>query len=138
MKSVAPRVVFWATLASLAIVLACLSGPSVGQGKAAAAQPAAAKKAQSFRGRLPNYYAQVVNQQQRTTIYKIQAEYAPKIAALQAQLDELTKERDERIAAVLSPQQRKAVEDLGAAAKARREQKKDKAAKNKPAAKAVQ
>ncbi|MHC4177839.1 MAG: hypothetical protein ACYSWU_10045, partial [Planctomycetota bacterium] len=112
MKSVAGRIAFCTTLASLAIVLACLARPTIGQDKEAAAKPAAAKKAKKFRGRLPNYYGQVVDQKQRATIYKIQAEYAPKIAELKAQLEALTKQRDEKVAAVLTPEQRKKVEQI--------------------------
>ncbi len=129
MRLVSARIVLCTTLASLAIVLACLDRPTTGQDKEAAAKPAAAKKAEKFRGRLPNFYRQVVNQKQRQTIYKIQAEYAPKIADLKAQLDALTKERDQRVAAVLTPEQRKRVEDFKAAAKAKREQKKKRPAK---------
>ena len=130
MRLVSTRIALCTMLASLAIVLACLDRPTTGQDKEAAAKPVAAKKAKKFQGRLPNFYRQVVDQKQRQTIYKIQAEYAPRIADLKAQLDALTKERDQKVAAVLTPEQRKRVEDLNAAAKAKREQKKKKAAKN--------
>jgi hypothetical protein len=109
---------------SLAIVLAILARPTIGQDKEAAAKPAVAKKAKPFRGRLPNYYGQVVNQKQRQAIYKVQREFAPKIAELQAQLEALKKQRDEKVAAVLTPQQLKKVEELNAAAKAKRARKK--------------
>ena len=121
-------------MTSLAIVLACLVGPTTGQEKQGAVEPAAAKKAKKFRGRLPNYYRQVVDQEQRAEIYKIQAQYAPKIADLRKQLEALTKQRDREVAAVLTPLQRKKIEALRAAATAKRSQKKPD--KKKPPAKA--
>jgi hypothetical protein len=134
MRLKSPRIALWTTLASLAIVLASLAHPTVGQDNAAAAKPAAAQKAKTFRGRLPNYYGQVVNEKQRQAIYKIQAESAPKIAELRAQLQALIKQRDEKIAAVLTPEQLKKIEDLRAAAEAKRQSKKDQPVAERPAA----
>ncbi len=118
------RVVLWTTLTWSAIVLACLARPTAGEVAVPAAEPAAAKQVKPFRGRLPNYYTHVVDQKQRIAIYQIQAEYAQKLAALKAQLEAMTKERDTKVAAVLSPEQRKKVAQLTAAAKAKRAQKK--------------
>jgi hypothetical protein len=126
MRPASTRIALWTAFASLAIALAYLASPTVGEDKAVAGKPAAAKEAKKPRGRLPSFFKEVVNQKQRETIYKIQAEYEPKIANLKAQLEELTKQRDERIAAVLAPEQLKKIEDLRAAAKTKRE------AKNKP------
>lgn len=84
----------------------------------AKAEPAAEKP---FRGRLPAYYRQVVTEQQRQAIYRIQAEYAPKIAALRAQLEALIAEQDAKIRAVLSPEQLKRIEQLREEAKKARE-----------------
>jgi hypothetical protein len=67
--------------------------------------------------RLPNHYADVVNEKQRDEIYKIQGEYKPKIDALKAQLDALNKEMKEKISAVLTADQKKKIEDAAAAAK---------------------
>ena len=80
------RVPAWLALVWLAMTLAW-TGPVGGQDAAAdrgsaAAEKTPAKKAKKFRGRLPNYYRQVVDEKQREAIYKIQQEYAPKIAAL--------------------------------------------------------
>jgi len=83
---------------------------------------AEAKKAKGPRGRLPAYYSQVVDEKQREAIYKIHEEYEPKIAALREQLDALTKQRDEKVSAVLTPEQLKKVAELQAAAKAKRAQ----------------
>jgi hypothetical protein len=59
--------------------------------------------------RLPPHYAAVVNEKQREEIYKIQEDYQPRIDVLQEQLKALKKERDEKISAVLTPEQRKKV-----------------------------
>jgi len=69
------------------------------------------------KGRLPAYYAAVVNERQRETIYAIQAEYQIKIEPLENQLKQLKQERDEKLAAVLTPEQRKIVEETAAARK---------------------
>jgi len=66
----------------------------------------------SFRGRLPAYYRYVVTDQQRQEIYRIQAEYAPRIEQLRAQLEALIAERDAKVQAVLKPEQLKRVEQL--------------------------
>jgi len=86
--------------------------------------PEPAKPKKVFRGRLPNYYNRVVDKEQRERIYGIQREYAPKIDALKAQLEKLVDERDEKVKAVLTPEQQETVEKLRAAAKAKRSRKK--------------
>jgi hypothetical protein len=73
-----------------------------------------------FRGRLPNYYRHVVDEKQRETIYKVQEEYAAKIDALRKQLETLIAERDAKVEAVLTPEQRKEVERLREEARAKR------------------
>jgi Spy/CpxP family protein refolding chaperone len=75
---------------------------------------------QKTHARLPNYFAKVVTPPQADTIRKIQAEYGAKMDALKAQLEALTKQRDAKIDAVLMPEQRKKIEALKAAAKAKR------------------
>ena len=126
-RVVTTRVLAWIGLASFAIVLAGMD-PAIGQDATAAPDTTAAEKApvekpKKFRGRLPNYYRQVVDEKQREAIYRIQEDHASKIAALKAQLEALTKQRDEQIAALLTAEQRQKVQQLGAAAKAKREQK---------------
>lgn len=96
---------------------------------AEAASESAAEKPKKARGRLPNYYRLVVDQKQREAIYTIQQEYAEKIATLKAQLNAMTKERNEKVAALLTPEQRQKVEQLAAEAKAKRERKKKSAPK---------
>ena len=63
------------------------------------------------RGRLPNHYSRVVTEEQRQNIFDIQEEYKAKIDPLEAQIKALTKERDDKVAAVLTPEQRKKVEE---------------------------
>jgi hypothetical protein len=87
-----------------------------------------AKKAAS---RLPTYYTKVIDKEQRAKILAIQDEYAAKIEAIQRQLKDLTKERDDKIAAVLTPEQQKKIDELKAAAQKARDDKK--AVKEKPA-----
>ena len=130
-RSIAMRALPWTGLALLTITLAWAGRPATGQ-EESGAKPAAAKKAKKFRGRLPNHYRHVVDEKQRQEIYKIQEEYAAKIATLKAQLKAMSKERDEKVLAVLTPEQQKKVDELAAAAKAEREKKK--AAKEKPPA----
>ena len=131
-RAISSRIVVWVTIGLLAIVLAGVDCPTVAQDEGTETKPAPAKKAEKFRGRLPNYYRLVVDQKQREAIYEIQEEYAPKIAALKAQLAAITKERDEKIEAALTPEQLKKIEEAKAAAKAKRSRKKP--AKEKPVA----
>ena len=97
-------------------------------------QPSAAEKAPRAKpaDRLPNYYAQVVDKNQREAIYKIQQEYEPKLAELRQKLDALTKERDAKIRAVLTPEQLKKVEQLQEEARKKREAARAKSAEGQP------
>ena len=73
------------------------------------------------RGRLPPFYNKVVDDSQRTEIYKIQDKYAPQIDDLKKQLEALTAKRDAELSAVLTATQRKKVDELAAEAKATRD-----------------
>jgi hypothetical protein len=86
-----------------------------------AARASGAKKGA---GRLPMYYAKVVDKEQRTKIVAIQDEYAAKIEPLQRQIDDLIKERDGKVAAVLTPEQQKRIDELKSAAQKARNAKK--------------
>ena len=99
----------------------------------------AAKSRWKHKG-LPRFYAKVVTPEQRDTILKIQEEYRPKIEAMQAKIDELktqmkalTKERDGKIEAVLTPEQKKQVDEAAAKAKEKSQEKKDKKNATEPA-----
>ena len=128
MRTSSIRVALCSVLSSLMLVAAGLGGLAAvaqeNEEKPAKARTrdAETKKAKGPRGRLPAFYSQVVDQKQREAIYKIQEEYEPKIAALQDQLNALTKQRDEKVSAVLTPEQQKKVAELQAAAKAKRAQ----------------
>ena len=143
------RALTWMGLTLGAIVAVAASRGAIGQGplsvpkpaeeapaaetpqKEPAAETAPAEQEKVFRGRLPAYYGQVVDEKQRQAIYEIQKQYAPRIDALKAQLAALTDERNGKVAAVLTPEQRAEVDGLKAEAKAKRELK---AAQEKPPA----
>jgi hypothetical protein len=102
---IAPREI----LVSFAVLLAA-QGQSI-LGDDAPAKQALPKKTTTLRGRLPAHYGKVVTEQQRNLIYKIQAEYRPKVDLLEAQLTLLKRERDTKIEAVLTPAQKKLIEE---------------------------
>ncbi|GAB4142550.1 MAG: hypothetical protein Kow0040_31600 [Thermogutta sp.] len=93
------------------------TAPSSGQSATSAAK---ADATAAFRPRLPMYYAKVVDDKQRQSIYDIQRKYHPQIADLQRQLEKLIAQRDAEIEAVLTPQQKAEVEKLRKEAAARR------------------
>jgi len=155
---IAVRALSWAGLVLLVALAAVALPPVVGGGPSAsaqavtqpagdAAQPAAgeqkaaptaekpkegkARKGARSRGRLPAYFSGVVTDEQRQKIYAIQKDFAAKIEPLRRQVESLTKERDEKIRALLTPEQRQRIEALKTDAKAAREAKKD--AETKPA-----
>ncbi len=84
-----------------------------------------AKKGGEFTGRLPAYFSGVITEDQRQKIYAIQKDFVAKIRPLRRQIESLTKERDEQILALLTPDQKQKIEALKAAAKKGREAKKD-------------
>lgn len=86
------------------------------------------------RGRLPNYFAAVVDGTQRETIYSIQAKYAKQVEDLQRQLEELKTTRDQEVDAVLTPEQLEAVNAKRAEAAAKRKARLEAAKKEKEAA----
>lgn len=90
--------------------------------EAAAAEPVADAKP-VFRKRLPNYYTNVVDDKQREAIYAIQLQYFDQIAELKLQIAKLEKERNEKIEAVLTEQQKADIAKIAAQAKAAREKK---------------
>jgi Spy/CpxP family protein refolding chaperone len=122
LRTMVGRLVCWTTLVSAAIVFATIEQPVL-------RADGPVKKAMAKRGRraLPAHYAHVVTDEQREKILKIQDEYDPQIAELKAKIKALTRERDDKITAVLTPEQKKQVEE--AKAKAKQKQSKPKAAK---------
>jgi Spy/CpxP family protein refolding chaperone len=77
-------------------------------------------KPPKFRGRLPRYYGQVVDEKQRQQIYDIQRKYHARDFTLRMQLEQLRAQRDREIEAVLSPEQKEALKMLLAEAAQRR------------------
>lgn len=132
-RQMANRLVCWTIFASLAVAIGMAGQPALGQDAKAPVRKAISKKVKAAR-HLPSYYAKVVTDEQREAINKIQEEYQPKIEALQKQLAELKKEKEDKIAAVLTAEQKKQVEEAAAAAKAAKAaKKKAKADAGKPA-----
>ena len=70
-----------------------------------------AKKAAKSGDRLPANYAKIgVNEEQRKKIYEIQGKYDDQIAALQKQLADLRAKEKAEVEAVLTPEQKKALQ----------------------------
>ena len=70
------------------------------------------KVVKKFARRLPNFYRDVVSDEQKDAVYAIQADYFGPIEMLTLRLERLQKERDAQIEAVLSAEQKKKVESL--------------------------
>jgi hypothetical protein len=88
----------------LAVLAIAVTAVQPAQGDDTTAPPAGTtvvKKRMFSLRRLPNYYGKVATEEQKEKIHKIQEEYQPKIDELHKQLEALTKERDEKVAAVL-------------------------------------
>jgi hypothetical protein len=100
----------------LALTVATWS-PLTGQEKKAE-KPKAAKK--EAKGRLPAYYKNVVTDEQREKIYKIQDKYASQIEDLQSQLEGVRKKQSEEIEALLSKEQLEKVTSLKAESDAKK------------------
>lgn len=72
------------------------------------------------KGKLPNYYSDVVSGEQREKIYAIQAKFAAEIEKLQEQLKALEAKVDAEVEAVLTPEQKDKVAKAAAASKTKR------------------
>jgi hypothetical protein len=112
-----------AALISLPLLVALLATATVAQeppkqpdDPATAAQVERKKP----RGRLPTYFAKVVNTSQREEIYEIQSRYVEQIEKLQQQLKELVAKRDAEVDGVLSTEQMAEVMKLRREREARR------------------
>jgi hypothetical protein len=82
-----------------------------------------ASKPRKPRGRLPVYYSQVVNEEQRLKIYAIQAQHMQKIADLRAQLATALKAMNSEVETVLTDEQREKVDQLAKEAAEKRKAK---------------
>ena len=72
------------------------------------------------KGRLPAYYKEVIDTQQRDKIYAMQGEFAAKIAPLQEQIKKLVAERDIAIEKILTAEQLEKLNKIRAAAATKR------------------
>jgi hypothetical protein len=105
----------------LAFVPACLAADAA---KAAAKTASAvAEKPRTVGHRLPPYYKDVVTEDQRQAIYRIQEEYGPKIGEAKARLADLQQQQAAKIEALLSPDQKQKLAQLHATAAAKRKAK---------------
>jgi hypothetical protein len=112
-RTTASRLATSLALVSLVVIFTTTTRPILGDD----AETPTKKTAVTIAVRLPNHYAKVVTEKQRAQIYKIQEEYLPKIKSLESRLESLKKERDEKIAALLTPEQKKQIEETKAQAK---------------------
>ena len=69
--------------------------------------------------RLPAHYKDVVTEDQKTKIYALQEDFNAKISVLAEQIKKLQADRAAAIEALLTAEQKKKIEDLKAAAKAK-------------------
>ncbi len=118
-----------AVLAGLVVFLLGVSfwGAEAQQPAAPAPASSSAKEA---KGRLPRFYDVVVTPEQRKLIYEIQEKYEVRIQQLLRQIEQLRKQRDREIEAVLDEEQRDIVARLRALA--RRQKQKQEAAPKAP------
>ena len=94
-------------------------------GKAANSEKAeGAKKAAKPEGRLPANYAKIVSDDQRKKIYEIQGKYDKEIAALQKQIADLKAKEHAEVEAVLTPDQKKALQSANDESKKKAAEKK--------------
>ena len=127
-KTIVRRLACWTLLGCLAFAVTTVAQPVLSAEDKAPAKTTTKKKERAKtkkgRHRLPHYFKDVVGDEQREKIYNIQDEYRPKIAALKAEWKALAKERDEKIEAVLTPEQKRQIDEARAEAKAKRKAKK--------------
>jgi len=119
LRSSAGQLGVWLLALGLVVGLAS-QGRADDKEKKAPAAKAARGDAKKPGGRLPAHYGDVVDAAQREKIYAIQKDFDPKMAALKAQLAALAKEQNEKIEALLTPEQRNKIAQLKAAADAKR------------------
>ena len=106
--------------ASLLAVGLLASGSLLWAAEESAKPKADASKKAETRRRLAPHYADVVTEEQREAIYKIQDEHAPEIEAQEAKLIAVRKKLDDAMREVLKPDQLKKVDEAAAAAAKRR------------------
>ena len=70
--------------------------------------------------RLPQFYGDIVNEEQKAKIQSIQKDFAPKIKQAQVTINQLRAEEQKAYEAVLTAEQRQKLEAMRASAKAKR------------------
>jgi hypothetical protein len=122
---------FWRKVLLAALIVPVLglvvvnSPLSVGQDKGAKKAESADAAAEKPKGRLPQYYADVVSEEQRTKIYAIQAKFADQIKDLNEQLAAVAKKQNDEIDAVLTAEQKAKVDEARKEAVAKKKKKSD-------------
>jgi hypothetical protein len=121
------RYVSWSRtgLGTMLMALMLLGPLAVGRAQDAAGnaqdkKAAAPADAQKTRGRLPPYYGRVIDQEQRTKIYEIQARFNAQLDKLRLEMDSLVTKRDAEIEGVLTAEQRDQVSKMRDDARSRR------------------
>jgi Spy/CpxP family protein refolding chaperone len=100
-----------------AAVLAALTGTSPASAQSGGSEPGAAKK---LTGRLPKFYDEVLTEEQKDQIFKLQADYKAKMDDLKAQYQKLDAEKKAKIEAIPTAEQKEKIKKLtDDAAKAR-------------------
>lgn len=118
----------WCAALGVSLIAGLAATPACSTAQEAAAQEAAgaaktsptAKKRTEPRGRLPAYFGEVIDSQQRDKVYDIQAKYTAEIKQLQDQIAKLEQQRDEAVQGVLTPEQAEKVKKLVDEGKAKR------------------
>ena len=97
------------------------------EGDAPKSPATADDSAKEPKGRLPRFYDVVVTPEQRKRIYEIQDKYEARIQALLQQVEQLKRQRDREIEAVLDEEQRDIIARLRALAERQKARAKKKA-----------
>lgn len=128
MKNVRFSSLVCVALAALFLGSQAPTAPSAAQDEKKPAAAKAEKKApKKARRAVPAYFGQVgLSGEQKEKIYAVQADYNGKIGDLKKQIAELTKKRNTEVEAVLTPDQKKQVDELRAAAKKKADERKGK------------
>ena len=113
-------IVFTVLVAGMAVTPSWAQDPKVNPTIARGKGEPEAKPPRKVRGRLPAYYSRVVSQEQREEIYAIQARFAAEMQKLKEQLEAMEQARDKEVSGVLTADQKKQVDAMVAAARAKR------------------
>ena len=97
----------WGRISALVLLFAtCTFVTADDKEMATSEQKAAAQEGPSFKGRLPRYFASIVDKRQRAEIYAIQISYRERIVELQQQLAALENAQQREVEDVLTDEQR--------------------------------